>query len=108
MSTTLRTKLTKVIEAIEVARTKTRYEAMTALEEWRSRHPAAAAHLQPTDVLVDSMRGPSSIWYRIRINLQHVPTGDRPAQEDLIADYSPWVGYSGRQRRVDSPPAPQP
>jgi DNA ligase D-like protein (predicted polymerase) len=83
---------------IEVARTKTRDEAMAALDEWRGRHPAAAALLQPADVLVDGMRGPSSIWYRIRINLQHVPTGERPAQEDLIADYTPWEGYSGRQR----------
>jgi hypothetical protein len=36
------------------------------------------------------MRGPSSIWYRIRINLQHVPDDKRPPQEELIADYSPW------------------
>jgi hypothetical protein len=41
-------------------------------------------------VLVDGMRGPSSIWYRIRINLQHVPDDQRPPQEELIADYSPW------------------
>ena len=46
--------------------------------------------LQPADVLVDGMRGPSSIWYRIRINLQHVPDDQRPPQEELIADYSPW------------------
>ena len=84
---------------IEIARTKTRDEAMAALEVWRSRHPVAAALLQPVDILVDGMRGPSSIWYRIRINLQHVPQPQRPPQEDLIADYSPWEGYSGRQVR---------
>ena len=83
---------------IEVARTKTRDEAMEALDVWRSRHPKAAAALQPTDILVDGMRGPSSIWYRIRINLEHVPQQQRPPQEDLIADYSPWEGYSGHQR----------
>lgn len=75
---------------IEIARSKTRDEAMAALDEWRRRHPDAAALLQPADVLVDGMRGPSSVWYRVRINLEHVPPGDRPAQEDLIADYSPW------------------
>ncbi len=75
---------------IEIARTKTKDEAMTALDLWRGRHPAAAALLQPADVLVDGMRGPSSIWYRIRINLQHVPPEQRPPQEELIADYSPW------------------
>jgi DNA ligase D-like protein (predicted polymerase) len=82
---------------IEIARTKTRDEAMAALETWKSRHPAAAALLEPIDVLVDGMRGPSSIWYRIRINLQHVPEEQRPPQEALIADYSPWEGYSGAQ-----------
>jgi hypothetical protein len=79
-----------VMPLIEIARTKTKDEAMAALDTWRERHPAAAEHLQPSDVLVDGMRGPSSIWYRIRINLQHVPDGQRPPQEDLIADYSPW------------------
>jgi DNA ligase D-like protein (predicted polymerase) len=79
-----------VMPLIEVARTKTRAEAMAALNTWRERHPAAAELLQPADVLVDGMRGPSSIWYRIRINLQHVPAQQRPPQEELIADYSPW------------------
>src|SRR6201999_1659360 len=76
---------------IEIARTKTKDEAMAALDTWRGRYPAAADRLHPADVLVDGMRGPSSIWYRIRINLQHVPEDQRPPQEDLIADYSPWT-----------------
>lgn len=82
---------------IEVARTRTRAEAMAALELWRERHPAVAALLHPADVLVDGMRGPSSVWYRIRVNLEHVPVRQRPQQDDLIADYSPWQGHSGRQ-----------
>ncbi|WP_369828463.1 DNA primase small subunit domain-containing protein, partial [Mycobacterium sp. E735] len=83
---------------VEIARTKTKDEALAALDTWRGRHPAAARLLKPADVLVDGMRGPSSIWYRIRINLQHVPAGQRPPQEELIADYSPWEGYGGKQR----------
>jgi DNA ligase D len=79
-----------VMPLIEIARTKTKDEAMAALDTWRQRYPAAADRLQPADVLVDGMRGPSSIWYRIRINLQHVPDDQRPPQEELIADYSPW------------------
>jgi DNA ligase D-like protein (predicted polymerase) len=75
---------------IEVARTKTKDEAMAALETWRRRYPAVSDRLHPPDILVDGMRGPSSIWYRIRINLQHVPAEQRPPQEELIADYSPW------------------
>ena len=62
---------------IEIARTKTKDEAMAALDEWRGRYPSVAEKLEPADVLVDGMRGPSSIWYRIRINLHHVPA--RPA-----------------------------
>jgi DNA ligase D-like protein (predicted polymerase) len=79
-----------VMPLIEIARTKSKDEAMAALDIWRERHPAAADRLQPADILVDGMRGPSSIWYRIRINLQHVPGDQRPPQEELIADYSPW------------------
>jgi DNA ligase D-like protein (predicted polymerase) len=82
---------------IEVARTKTKDEALAALDTWRVRHPDAAKRLEPADVLVDGMRGPSSIWYRIRINLQHVPPEQRPPQEELLADYNPWEGYSGPQ-----------
>jgi DNA ligase D-like protein (predicted polymerase) len=82
---------------IEVARTKTKDEAMAALEVWKAKYPAAADRLEPVDVLVDGMRGPSSIWYRIRLNLQHVPEAERPPQEELIADYSPWENYSGPQ-----------
>lgn len=83
---------------IEIARTKTRDEAMAALQQWREKYPAAAEKLEPTDVLVDGMRGPSSIWYRIRINLQHVAEDARPAQEELLADYDPWVNYTGSQQ----------
>jgi DNA ligase D-like protein (predicted polymerase) len=84
---------------IEIARTKTKDEAMAALDIWRGRYPAAADRLEPVDVLIDGMRGPSSIWYRIRINLLHVPEDQRPPQEELIADYSPWENYSGAQFR---------
>ncbi len=77
---------------IEVARTKTKPEAVAALEQWKNEHPHAAALLHPADELVDGMRGSSSLWYRVRINLQHVPDADRPAQGSLVADYDPWAG----------------
>jgi len=79
------------VPLIEIARTKTKDEAMAALDTWRGRYPAAAERLEPADILLDGMRGRSSIWYRIRINLQHVPAEQRPPQEALIADYSPWM-----------------
>jgi DNA ligase D-like protein (predicted polymerase) len=91
-----------VMPLIEIARTKTKDEAMAALEQWRAKWPAVSEKLEPADILVDGMRGPSSIWYRIRINLQHVPARERPPQEPLLADYSPWENYAGHQRPRDS------
>jgi DNA ligase D-like protein (predicted polymerase) len=88
-----------VMPLIEIARTKTKDEALTALDTWKAKYGSAAERLQPIDVLVDGMRGPSSIWYRVRVNLQHVPEEQRPPQEELISDYSPWEGYSGGQWR---------
>src|SRR5580700_4385166 len=80
---------------IEVARSASKNEALAALDRWKERHPAAAACLEPADVLVDSMRGRSSTWTRIRLNLQHVPEAERPPQEELEVDYDPWAGLSG-------------
>ncbi|MCP2635144.1 non-homologous end-joining DNA ligase [Microbacterium sp. HD4P20] len=77
---------------IEVARTKTKPEALDALEEWKARYPSVTEQLHPADVLVDGMRGSSSLWYRVRVNLQHVPEAERPPQEELVADYDPWAG----------------
>ncbi|KQM82721.1 DNA polymerase domain-containing protein [Agromyces sp. Leaf222] len=77
---------------IEVARTKTKPEALEALERWKAKHPEVVDLLRPADVLVDGMRGSSSLWYRIRVNLQHVPAAERPEQGELEADYDPWAG----------------
>jgi bifunctional non-homologous end joining protein LigD len=66
---------------IEVARAEREAEAIAAAEEWKARHPKAAAHLEPQDVLVDRMRGRSSLWYRVRINLEHVPSRLRPRSD---------------------------
>ncbi len=49
------------------------------------------------DILVDLMRGRSTTWTRIRINLRHVPEGERPAEEPPVPDYDPWRA-SGRER----------
>ncbi|MGE0520641.1 MAG: DNA primase, partial [Candidatus Binatia bacterium] len=51
----------------------------------------AAAHLQPADVLVDAMRGRSSTWTRVRVNLEHVPQALRPRQEALDPEYDPYA-----------------
>ncbi|MDF2707184.1 MAG: polymerase protein [Nonomuraea muscovyensis] len=80
----------QALPVIEIARAQHKDEAMAGLERWKARHPEVAACLQPADVLVDGMRGRSSVWYRIRVNLQHVPEAERPGQEPLEADYDPW------------------
>ena len=89
-SPTGRRKSTKPL--IEIARAKTKAEAMEGLERWKSRHSDVWPLLEPADVLVDSMRGRSSTWTRIRLNLHHVPESQRPAQEPLEVDYDPWEG----------------
>jgi bifunctional non-homologous end joining protein LigD len=78
---------------IEIARAETRDEAMAGLERWKARHPSVWPRLEAADVLVDSMRGRSSSWYRIRVNLRHVPEAERPPQEPLEVDYDPWAGF---------------
>ena len=78
---------------IEIARAETKDEAMAGLERWKARHPDVWPRLEPADVLVDAMRGRSSLWYRIRLNLRHVPEAERPPQEPLEVDYNPWAGF---------------
>jgi bifunctional non-homologous end joining protein LigD len=80
---------------IEVARAASEAEAREGLERWKERHPGVWPLLEPADILVDSMRGRSSTWTRIRLNLRHVPEADRPPQEELEVDYDPWAAYRG-------------
>jgi len=82
---------------ITIAKAAHEAEARAGLERWKARHPAAAARLQVDDILVDSMRGRSTTWTRIRINLRHVPEGERPAEEPPEPDYDPGR-TSGRER----------
>ncbi|HEY7598515.1 MAG TPA: hypothetical protein VH741_01210, partial [Candidatus Limnocylindrales bacterium] len=83
---------------VEIARAAKKEEALAGLERWQQRHPEVVPHLQPADVLVDSMRGRSTTWTRIRVNLEHVPEELRPAQEPLEVDYDPWAGYEWPDR----------
>jgi bifunctional non-homologous end joining protein LigD len=87
---------------ITVAKAQHKEDALAGLERWKTRHPAAAALLEVDDVLVDSMRGRSSTWTRIRLNLRHVPEPDRPAEEPPDPDYDPWRDFdpAGRESRA--------
>jgi DNA ligase D-like protein (predicted polymerase) len=74
---------------IVVANSPDKTAALAGLDRWKARHPEAAAHLAVDDVLVDSMRGRSSTWTRIRVNLRHVPETSRPPQETPDPDDDP-------------------
>ncbi|HYQ15695.1 MAG TPA: DNA primase small subunit domain-containing protein, partial [Polyangiaceae bacterium] len=84
-----RTKMPLVI----VANSSDKEAALAGLERWKAKHPSAAAQLAVDDVLVDTMRGRSSTWTRVRVNLRHVPEAERPPQETPDPDEAP----SGRR-----------
>ena len=86
---------------ITVANSPDKDEALAGLERWKKRHRAAAKHLAVDDVLVDSMRGRSSTWTRIRINLRNVPEKIRPKQEPPDPDDDPtreWREATAKRR----------
>jgi hypothetical protein len=84
---------------IVVANSPDKGAALAGLERWKARHPEPAKHLQPDDILVDSMRGRSSTWTRIRVNLHNVPEPIRPPQEAPDPDDDPTrVGGRGRPK----------
>ena len=94
---------------IEIGRAKEKADALAGLERWRARHPDAAAHLEPADVLVDAMRGRYTTWTRVRLNLQHVPVDLRPSQAALDPDDAPadpWTRErdAARASGADRPP----
>ncbi|MDP9177880.1 MAG: DNA polymerase domain-containing protein [Gemmatimonadota bacterium] len=74
---------------IVVANSPDKEAALAGLERWKATHAAAASHLALDDVLVDSMRGRSSTWTRIRVNLRNLPEEIRPAQATPDPDDDP-------------------
>jgi hypothetical protein len=91
-----------------IANSPSKEAALAGLERWKARHPEVVEKLAAEDVLVDSMRGRSSTWTRIRVNLKNVPEALRPPQEAPDPDDRPdgprrsaSPRYAGRQRRSD-------
>jgi len=84
---------------IVIANSPDKAAALAGLERWKAKHAQIADLLAIDDVLVDSMRGRSSTWTRIRINLRHVPEELRPLQETPDPDDDPtreWREWSQR------------
>jgi DNA ligase D-like protein (predicted polymerase) len=92
---------------IEIGRAAKQADAIAGLERWKAHHPDAWPHLRPADVLVDAMRGRSTTWTRIRLNLENVPPELRPSQEPLDPDYDPWEGYQWPDRAGQAERAPR-
>jgi len=90
---------------IVVANSPNKEAALAGLERWKAKHAQAAGLLAVDDILVDSMRGRSSTWTRIRINLRHVPEELRPAQETPDPDEDPTREWRAMRaaRRVAKP-----
>ena len=87
---------------IVIANSPDKAAALAGLERWKSKHVEAAALLAPEDVLVDSMRGRSSTWTRIRINLRNVPEAMRPQQETPDPDDDPTREWRERRKKGTS------
>ncbi|MFO0682418.1 MAG: DNA polymerase domain-containing protein [Sandaracinus sp.] len=104
-----RRKSTKPV--IEIARAERKEDAVAGLERWKAKHADVVPFLAPADVLTDAMRGRYTAWWRIRVNLEHVPEEKRPAQEALEVDYEPGdirpvnAGGASKKRASETEPA---
>jgi hypothetical protein len=86
---------------IVVANSPDKEAALAGLERWKAKYADAASNLAVDDLLVDSMRGRSSTWTRIRVNLRNVPEQIRPPQETPDPDDDPtraWREARGKGR----------
>ena len=77
------------LPVLVIAKAKAKADALAGLERWKARHPAVVPYLAPEDILTDTMRGRSSAWTRIRVNLKNVPEDERPPEEPPDPDYDP-------------------
>jgi bifunctional non-homologous end joining protein LigD len=87
---------------VVVANSPDKAAALAGLERWKAKYPQATALLAVDDVLVDSMRGRSSTWTRIRVNLRHVPEELRPPQETPDPDDDPtreWREWNKKNKK---------
>jgi DNA ligase D-like protein (predicted polymerase) len=83
------------LPVLVISKAKVKADALAGLERWKERHPDVVHHLAVEDVLVDTMRGRSSAWTRVRVNLKNVPEDLRPAEEPPDPDYDPAVEWAG-------------
>jgi bifunctional non-homologous end joining protein LigD len=85
---------------VVVANSSKREAALAGLERWKGKHRDIAALLTADDILVDSMRGRSSTWTRVRVNLRHVPEALRPSRETPDPDDDPTREWRAKRARM--------
>ena len=69
------------------------------LERWKAKHPDVVPCCSRPTCSSTACAASSSLWYRIRVNLQHVPEAQRPEQEAARGRLRP-VGRQGVERLV--------
>jgi bifunctional non-homologous end joining protein LigD len=84
-----------------IANSPDKAAALAGLERWKKSHPEVAGLLAIDDILVDSMRGRSSTWTRIRVNLRHMPEALRPSQETPDPDEDPTREWRTKRASKD-------
>jgi DNA ligase D-like protein (predicted polymerase) len=84
---------------LTIANSPNKNAALDGLERWKAKYADVAKHLAVDDVLVDSMRGRSSTWTRIRVNLRNVPEEMRPQQETPDPDDDPTREWREKWRK---------
>lgn len=82
-----------------IANSPSKEAALEGLERWKRKYRKVTKFLAVDDVLVDSMRGRSSTWTRIRVNLRNVPEELRPVQETPDPDDDPTREWRNATRR---------
>jgi hypothetical protein len=92
-------KLRTRMPLLVIANSPSEEAALAGLEKWKKKYSEAAAYLAVDDVLIDRMRGRSSTWTRIRVNLRHVPEELRPLQETPDPDDDPTREWRARLSR---------
>jgi bifunctional non-homologous end joining protein LigD len=85
---------------LTIANSPSKQAALDGLERWKARHPQVAEKLAADDVLVDAMRGRSSTWTRIRVNLKNVPEELRPSQETPDPDDDPTREWRAKWKKA--------
>jgi bifunctional non-homologous end joining protein LigD len=93
-------KLRVKMPLIVVANSPDKAAALAGLERWKSKHVEVVGFLAIDDVLIDSMRGRSSTWTRIRVNLRHVPEDLRPSQDTPDPDDDPTREWREGNRKA--------